>query len=162
MNNEEIVQQLEKLDTYHNTDDVPDFTRVPDNLYQLRLDKIYLQQSKIDNSLQVVWEFEILNGKYAFRKVIKYSRMNNEQSLNFLTIDIRRFRFDHFKWAQLQDMFPEMLDSIVEARLVTKVSTKNGKSYQSIYIQKKLDMNIVMKSDQPLQSSTDEDEDIPF
>jgi hypothetical protein len=150
----EVEDYLKTVDTYHHPDTVPDFSRVPDGTYQMRLDKIYITKSK-KQTMQTVFELEIINGDYAFRKVNKYCGMEEEKQLDFLTQDLRRFGLKDFTWATIQDHFPAMLDKIVEVKLVSKVSPKDGQTYQSTYIQKMIDMNAAM-------TTTRSSDDVPF
>jgi len=147
---------LKTMDMLHDPENVPDFSTLPDDTYQARLDKIFLSKSKKMQTWQLVMDWEIINGPYAFRHVMKYCRMEKEQSLNFLTQDLRKLGLEHFVWSGLEPLLPSLLDKIAEIKLVSK--DKDGKTYQSIYIQKIIDMNAAME----VQRSDVNDEDIPF
>jgi hypothetical protein len=138
---------LESLDETHNPASVEDggFANLPDGEYQVRLDKIYISRAKKgEGRVQTVWEFEVISGTHAFRKIMKFSGMDNAAGLDFLTRDLRKVGIDNFKWSNVQTQFSKPLDKLFLVSLVTK--KKKDTEYQSMYILKALDQNEVMKS----------------
>jgi hypothetical protein len=154
---------LASLDQTHNPENVEDngFSKLPDGEVQSRLDKLYITRAKNGQGrMQCVWEFEVISGKHAFRKIMKFSGMDNAAGLDFLTRDLRMAGIDNFKWSNVESQFNKPLDKLFLLKLQTKIkkNTKTGEevAFQSIYILKQLDQNEVMKSD------TLNDNDVPF
>jgi len=149
---------LKSLDETHNPASVEDdgFTKLPDGEYRGRLDRLYFSRSKKER-MQCVWEFEIISGAQAFRKVMKFSGMDTAMGLDFLTRDLRRVGIDKFKWSNVQTQFDKPLDKLFLLRLETKV--KKGQSFQSVFIVRALKEDEVMVS-KPLR--IDDDDDVPF
>ena len=154
---EETQGYLDSLDETHNPDSVNDdgFARVPDNDYQVRLDKLYISRAnKGEGRVQCVFEFEVIVGDHAFRKINKYSGMDTAAGLDFLTRDLRKCGIDHFKWSNVELQFPKALDKLFLLNLKTK--TKNDKQFQGMYILKELNRDEIMVS------KTLANEDVPF
>jgi len=147
---------LKALDETHNPAKVEDnvFIKLPDGEYQARLDSLYFSRSKKER-MQCVWEFEIISGVQAFRKIMKFSGMDSTIGLDFLTRDLRRVGIDKFKWSDVQTQFGKPLDKLFLLRLETKV--KKDQSFQSVFIVKALNQDEVMVS-KPLKN----DDDVPF
>jgi hypothetical protein len=136
---------LKALDGSHNPASVEDgFSSLPDGKYHVRLDKLYFNQAKTSGRSQCVWEFDIIDGQYAFRKIFKFSGMDTGDNLDFLTRDLRRAGIENFKWSTVQEQFKNVLDKLFEVELKTKKTTKG--EFQSIYIQKQLKSDEVMLS----------------
>jgi len=135
---------LKALDGTHNPASVEDgFASLDDGKYQVRLDKLYVGESQ-KGKVQCVFEMEVVSGQYAGRKVNKYSGMETEDQLDFLTKDMRRLGIATFMWSDLQSKFKGVLDHLYEITLKTKVNEKG--SFQSIYINKEIkngDLNLV-------------------
>ena len=146
---------LKSLDETHNPAKVEDnvFIKLPDGEYQARLDSLYFSRSKKER-MQCVWEFEIISGVQAFRKIMKFSGMDSTIGLDFLTRDLRRVGIDKFKWSDVQTQFNKPLDKLFLLRLETKV--KKDQSFQSVFIVKALKQDEVMVST-PLKN----DDDVP-
>ena len=105
--------------------------------------------------MQCVWEFKIISGVQAFRKIMKVSGMYTRIELDFLTRDLRRVGIDKFKWSDVQTQFDKPLDKLFLLRLETKV--KKDQSFQSVFIVKALNQDKVMVS-----KSLEIDDDVPF
>ena len=147
---------LKALDEMHNPVSVEDdvFTKLPDGEYQGRLDRLYISRSKKER-MQCVWEFEIISGVQAFRKIMKFSGMGSTIGLDFLTRDLRRVGIDKFKWSDVQTQFGKPLDKLFLLRLETKI--KKDQIFQSVFIVKALNQDEVMVS-----KSLKNDDDVPF
>ncbi len=156
-NDKDTQAYVESLDEMHNPASVEDdgFTKLPDNEYQTRLDKLYINRSK-KGRMQTVWEFEVISGTHSFRKIVKFSGMDTAAGLDFLTRDLRKVGIDNFKWSNVQTQFSQPLDKLFLLQLVTKI--KNEQTFQSIYILKLLNQDEVMVS-KTLQNIED---DVPF
>ena len=137
---------VEELDRVHNPSDVEDTgrTNYPDGVYQVRLDKIFIDKAKSSGRVQCVMEFEIMVGALAFRKIWKYAGMMTSQNLDFLTRDLRALGVPpEFKWSELvTKYFGKLLDKTYEVELKTTNSPKDGKDYQNIWIKKEINMLI--------------------
>ena len=135
-------QYLDDLDKTHKPTDVPEtgFTEYPDGRYQVRLDRIYIDKSKASQRMQLIIEFEIITGDYAFRKINKYAGLTTVENLDFATRDLRRLGVSQdFKWNELPDKhFPKLLDKTYEIELKTTTSKKDGKEYQNTWITKEI------------------------
>lgn len=143
---EDVSAYLGSLDETHNPASVEDagFAKLPDDEYQARLDKLYINRSK-KGKVQTVWEFEVMSGPHAFRKIMKFSGMDTNAGLDFLTRDLRNVGIDNFRWSTVQEQFGKPLDKLFLLKLQTK--EKNGQVFQSIYILKGLNPDEIMKSD---------------
>lgn len=149
----ETKEYLATLDSEHNPAEVEDmgFGNFPNSKYQVRLDKIYITKSK-NGRVQCVIELEILNGSLAHRTIYKYSGMETEQNLDFLTRDLRVLGVPvNFKWGSVTEHFPSLLDNLYEVELKTKGD------FQNVYILKKLNQDNVLQ----VKETTPED-DVPF
>ena len=151
---------LAALDEAHNPEGVEDgFSSLPDGAYHCRLDKLYISKSKKDR-LQTTFEFDVIDGVFAFRKIKKFAGMEKAEALDFLTRDLRRVGIDNFKWSNVQEKFATALDKLFQIELKTKASTKpEGGSFQSVYIQKELSSDEIMVSNKLKDASKD---DVPF
>jgi hypothetical protein len=152
---DENQEYLNSLDETHNPASVEDdgFSKLPDGEYQVRLDKIYISRSQKER-MQTVWEFEVISGPLAFRKIMKFSGMDTAVGLDFLTRDLRKVGIDNFKWSNVQTQFSKPLDKLFLLKLETKI--KKEQPFQSVYILKAL------KQDEVLIGAPLKDDDIPF
>jgi hypothetical protein len=155
-------EYLKELDKQHNPSSVEDgFSSYPDAKYQTRLDKLYFSKTKpkTDEATgqpkpikqMCVFDFEVIAGEYAHRKIMKFAQMDSVEKLDFLTRDLRRVGITSFMWSNVQEKFPTALDKLFELEL----KTKNG--FQSVYIQKELKSDAIMTSD-----ALKPKEDVPF
>ena len=151
----DIQDYLESLDETHDPAAVADdgFAKLPDGEYHARLDKLYITRSKKER-MQCVWDFEVISGAQAFRKIMKFSGMDTAQGLDFLTKDLRRVGIDKFKWSDVQEQFGKPLDKVF--LLVLKTKMKDEQSFQAVYIVKPLDPNEI------LANKASQEEDVPF
>lgn len=140
---DEMDDYVKSLDEAHNPASVEDgFASYPDMKVQARLDKLYFTKSREKQKPMCVFEFEIISGDYASRKIFKFANMETSQQLDFLTKDFRRIGITTFLWSDVQSKFPDALDKLFELELKT-----NEKGFQSVYIQKQLNSDSVMVSD---------------
>jgi hypothetical protein len=150
------AEYLKALDEMHNPSSVEDgFSKYPDSKYQARLDKLYFSKTKEKpdkpQKQMCVFDFEIISGEFASRRILKFAFMDTADGLDFLTRDLRRVGIDSFMWSNVQEKFAGSLDKLFELEL------KTGKGgYQAVYIQKQLN------SDSVMVSSALKKEDVPF
>jgi hypothetical protein len=149
MTDNEYEADLRHLDEEHDPSKVAGFgEHVPDGTYQARLDKIYVARVGEKKALNTIMQFEISGGEHKFRKETKFARMESADNLDFLTSDLRKLGAPRdFKWSDVEQHFPAMLDAFVEIT----VKTKNG--FTNIYINKALSKTF----DGPKS-----DDDVPF
>jgi hypothetical protein len=114
-----------ELDKMHDPAEVPEYSEIPPGTYQARLDKIYLAKSKASGRNQCVMEFNVISGKYAFRTIWKFGGMMTAEQLDFLTNDLRRIGIKEFKWSNLVEKFPTVLDKVFEIAIKQKGEFKN-------------------------------------
>ncbi len=153
-NYEDVNAYMTALDDTHNPEGVEEgFSKVPDNKYQTKLDKLYIARSKGKTKrLQLVIEFDVLNGTYAFRKIFKFCGLETADQLDYATRDLRRLGIVNFKWSTVQTQFKDVLDKLYEVEVKT-----NDKGFTNVYIQEQLDTSKVMVS-----KTLNKDKDVPF
>ena len=147
MNEQETQDYLDALDANHNPQGVEEgFSSLPDGKYKARLDKLYFSRSKNETHPrnQCTFEFEVISGDFASRKINKFAGMETGDSLDWLTRDLRRVGIITFKWSDVSKQFPNALDKLFELELKTKKTAKG--EFQSVYIQKELKRDEVMLS----------------
>lgn len=155
MDEQEREEYLKALDGKHNPDSVEDkgFGNLPDGKQQVRLDKLYVHKTEAKEGkpsrMQIIAEFEVINGPYAFRKVFKFMGLMTAEQLDYTTNDLRRLGITTFKWSDVEKQFITVMDGLYEITLKTK------KGFQSVYINQKLDRDKVMVSKKM-------EEDVPF
>lgn len=139
---DEMSDYVKALDDSHNPASVEDgFGSYPDSQYQVRLDKLYFSKSREKQKPMCVFDFEIIAGEYASRKILKFSNMENGDQLDFLTKDFRRLGITTFRWSDVQEKFKDVLDKLFLIELKT-----NQKGFQSVYIQREVKADAVMVS----------------
>jgi len=146
---------MKTLDEMHDPEKVTDgeFEVLPDGVYQTRLDKVYITKAKKSGRIQCVIEFEIINGTLIYRKIYKYAGMETADNLDWLTRDLRKLGAPNdFKWTNIEDYFPNLLDNFYEVELYT-----NKKGFQNPRINKKLDGDKCI-----VGSEVNSNDDIPF
>lgn len=150
----DVKDRLKEMDGQHRPEEVPDMgSKVPDGTYQVRLDKMYITESKSSGRLQTVLEFEVIAGTYAFRRVWKYAGMETVEQLDYLTNDLRRLGIEHFTWSTVETQFIKVVDKVYEIKLQTKGE------FQNLYIVRAL-KNEDFASD--VAKGNDPDDDVPF
>jgi hypothetical protein len=125
MSENDFDAYVKSLDEAHNPADVPDFSEVPAGSYQVRLDKIYINRSKTSGRTQCVMEFDVISGRHTGRTIWKFGGMMSAEQLDYLTNDLKRIGIKDFKWSNLQEKFPSVLDKTFEIQIKQKGEFKN-------------------------------------
>lgn len=137
--------------------EVQNFNRLPDGIYQGRVDIMRLDPNNKTAGLFLLMEFTVSIGKWEGRKIF-YRRpiREDENCMNMLKTDLDRLNIHPVPFNTLEDYFPGMINKIVELNLKTGKPTADGKTYQNTYINK-------LVGDSPTQANNqDNHEDLPF
>jgi hypothetical protein len=114
-----------------------DFDPLPDGKYKVRVDKAQLVENQYTGNPQLTWEFEIVEGKHASRKIWKYNQLDSQDRVNWLKQDFRNCGVLLASLSTLQQELVGLLDKVLIVNLKTNTS-KNGKDYQNVYIVKEI------------------------
>jgi len=150
---DEMDEYVKALDGTHNPSSVEDgFSSYTEGQYQVRLDKLYFSKSKEKQEPMCVFDFEVIAGEFASRKILKFAKMINAEQLDYLTKDFRRLGITAFRWSDVQEKFKDVLDKLFLIELKT-----NSKGFQSVYIQREIKSDSVMVS-----NALKEQDDVKF
>ncbi len=112
----------------------PSFNTVPDGDYVAKLNSMTLEESKKSGRLQVVSEFEIVDGEHEGQTVRKFDGINNEQEMGWFKgyCDIIGFEVPK----DLTDLESEMSGFVENNSDLFNIRLKTGNSgYQNLYVQ---------------------------
>ncbi len=155
----DYADDLSVLDNEHDPSKVKFSEKAPDGLYQARLDICRIGRSR-SQRLQTFMRFEIIHGEHEGRILDKYAGMETTENLDFLARDIWSILGEkvQFKWKEVEQLFPKMLDTICEVR----AATDEESGIQNVFVQRK--MTKKTGDGKPVNKPTTpkKDEDVPF
>ena len=106
--------------------------RLPDGKYQTRLYSIRFEEFKDNVYLKI--DFDILNNEELSHRRIFYSKQVNDKSLPYIKADLELLGLVTDKISEVENQFEDVLDCVVDVKLVTGRPNAEGKDHQNVYI----------------------------
>ncbi len=105
---------------------------VPDGVYQVKIDRIYINVSKKTGMPILKWGLKIIGPTHKGTMIWKTSMVTNDDSLKWIKKDLYNSGLKIEKFSDL----PESIGQLLDAKLEVVKSTKG--QYENIYIKKRL------------------------
>lgn len=162
---EDIGKELQELESAWSEAEVQEgFGDLPDDTYQMKVTKAYLNKSKSSGRLQLTVEFTVATGKFKNRKKWSHYGIVDAQSLGFVKTLFARLKLDPpKKLAELND--EETLEKLLD--ITCECSVKTRGDFQNVYVNKPIDLDEAETEDaddwepsnRSKKSKNEEDED---
>jgi hypothetical protein len=135
----DIGKELQELESAWSEAEVQEgFGDLPDDTYQMKVTKAYLNKSKSSGRLQLTVEFTVATGKFKNRKKWSHLGIVDAQSLGFVKTLFARLKLDPpKKLAELND--EETLEKLLD--ITCECSVKTRGDFQNVYVNKLIDLD---------------------
>lgn len=140
MTNKELSLELSQFDEDYEQAEVTEFKQVPDGKYQVTVNKAEIARSTNSGSLMLKWDMIIIAGPLQGQHLFRNNMMASAENMKWLKKDLVTLEVK-LKPSELPGQEHILLDMIAEVQ-VKNSKDKKGKDQQSVYIQKKLDIDL--------------------
>ena len=117
--------------------EVEDFDRVPDGKYQIKVEKAALAKSREKGTPMIRWQFGVISGAHAGRKIFKNSIITHE-SMRFVKGDLEKLGLKLGRLSELEKHLPGLIGQAAEVSVVTKAKAEGGQEYLNVYVNRLL------------------------
>jgi hypothetical protein len=158
----DIQSQLDAIDGkgWDDTEENEGFGEVPTNDYQIKFEKITINNSKNSGRLQVSFEMTIQAGKLKNRKLFKHEGLDTPENRGRLRASLAKLGVAWPKASELPATLEELVGTYAEVHVDTKPSTKEPGTMSSwTNFKKALDEDELDTDDAEEEEEDDEEED---